>query len=127
MKARDTFSLASARIEGQHPHFVVCDPAEDGQVVVANLTAWSANKDQSCILEAGDERIVTKRSIVSYRDAKLVPNAFLDSRAASGEIIPRDPISQATLEKILLGFSTTRRTPLEVVERLESLGLLPLV
>ena len=124
MRAGDTFVLANRQIEGGHPHFVLCDPHDD-KVVVASITGWEQSKDQSCILNAGDDGIVTKKSIVSYRDVKVVSNSFLDIQLAEGTIAPLQPLNQSTIQKVLRGCAVTKMIPTDALDLLEQLGLVP--
>ncbi len=128
MKSGATFWLQNRNVEGGHPHFVLSDTTANAVlVVVANLTEWQARKDQACILEPGEDQIVKKRSIVSFMDAKIVANAYLDEQLAAGEIIAGPPLSQATLHKIRAACAVTRHIPNDVFDLLDAQGLVPLV
>lgn len=126
MKAGDTFFLTNKSIEGGHPRILICDPY-DGQVVVANLTEWAENKDQSCVIEASEETIVTKRSVVSYRDAALVRVSLIETHLSAGELMAAAPVSSATIEKILTGCGVTRFVKQEVFSFLDQLGLIAVI
>lgn len=125
MKAGDTFFLKSKAVEGGHPKIVVCN-AHNGLIVFVSLTEWADNKDQSCVLMPGEEAIVTKQSIVSYRDAKIVSVAKLKELLDSGELVAGRPIGGDTLELILVGCGRTRFVPEKVLVFLDDLGLIPL-
>ena len=128
MKAGDTFWLKDRSVEGGHSRFVLSDPALDEEhVVIASLTEWHANKDQACILEAGDDAIVKKRSIVSFRDATIAPNAYLDEHLANGMLISGPPLSPATLARIRAGCALTRHIPNDAYDVLDQQGLIPVV
>ena len=124
MQAGDTFLLKAKAVEGGHPWILISDP-HAGLVVIVNITAWTAYKDQSCILEAGEDGIVKKRSIVSYRDATIVADAKLIELEKSGEIIVTSPVSRETLTKILSGCGITRFMKQGPYDLLDKLGLIP--
>jgi hypothetical protein len=119
--------LENRNIEGGHPHFVLSDTSVDpDRVVVASLTQWHKSKDQSCVLRAGEDSIVQKTSVVSYRDAKVVDNAFLDEQLAAGVLVAEQPLKSATIQKIRDGCAVTRQIPNDAFEMLDQQGLIPL-
>ncbi len=66
----DTFLLRGI---DDHLIIIISEPGRDpNRIVTANFTSWRADKDQSCIVAAGEHRFVKKRSCLDYRRDKLV-------------------------------------------------------
>jgi hypothetical protein len=57
-----------------HQHVVITDPDDDDAraVAVVNFTGHEDNKDQACIVEAGEHPRVTKRTVVAYKYAFIL-------------------------------------------------------
>jgi hypothetical protein len=121
----DTFRLRDDRIEGGHPWVVLSNPAENPErVVIGNFTGWAADKEQCCVCEANEDRCLTKKSIFSYADARLVSLTQLRQFVQSGDITKGQPLSPETLKKIRNGAGLSWRIPTGALAVLEEQGLI---
>ena len=109
MNAGDTFILANRDVD-EHLWFVLSDPAEDpANVVIASFTSWRQDKEQACIVEPDEHSFVVRKTCVSYGDAKIVTDAFLNEKLAAGHIEARDPLGEVLLDKIRSRAADSRR------------------
>jgi hypothetical protein len=120
----DTFRLASPRIDG-HLHIIISDPIRNpGSIVTANFTTWYPDKDQSCIVEIGEHRQVTKRSCVDYRRERCRTMAQYDHAVATGLLVQHGPVGGALLGRILAGAGVSHLIPLGNRQILVDQGLI---
>ena len=106
MEAGSTFKFGRST----HLWVVVSDPALDRKhVVIANMT--SDGLDQSCVLEPGDHDFIRHRTFIRYDMARVTSDADLEQLAASGGIMPHDPVSPDVLQRIREGAAITNRIP----------------
>lgn len=98
LAAGDTF------FDGEHLWVVISDPRQDAEkVVLANLTSWKSNKDQSCVLQPGDHPFITKQTCVAYRYARAEKLSLLLERIKDGGLEPREKMMPDVLNRIRRG------------------------
>ncbi len=58
-----------------HQHIIITDPKDDDAqaVAVVNFTGHEVNKDNTCVVEAGEHPRVTKKTVVAYKYAFILP------------------------------------------------------
>ncbi|MFS8066787.1 MAG: hypothetical protein ACMG6S_10485 [Byssovorax sp.] len=63
-----------------HQHIIITDPEDDDAraVAVVNFTGHEDNKDQTCVVEAGEHPRVTKKTVVAYKYAFILRLAEQD-------------------------------------------------
>lgn len=125
MEIGDVFLPADLRIN-DHPRVVISHPQTDPEaVVLVNFTGFDdLYKDDSCILEVGDYAWLTKRTCISYRDAKLAKETDLDALVRRELLRVMPPVSDAVLAKILEGAERTEELPGKCRRVLERQGLI---
>jgi hypothetical protein len=87
-----------------HLHVIITDPADDDvhAVAVVNFTGHKENKDQSCVVEVGDHPRITKKTVVAYKAAFILPLAeqddFLRESTQAEDVSPEllDRIQEGT-------------------------------
>ena len=121
----ETFLIrAKGRLFDSHLWIVISDPAADAVCVVAvNLTTHRADKDQACVIEAGEHSWVTHTTCVEYAGAKLLSAAMFDDFVKKGMIVPQADASDALVEKILAGCTVSEFMPLGALQVLVNQGL----
>lgn len=120
----DTFLLAKPDINN-HLFIVISDPAQDpDRIVTANFTSWRADKDQTCIVNSGDHRFLTRRSCVHYAEDRLIRLADYQRLLAAGAIFAHDPVADALLNRILAGAAVSPFIPLGNRQILVEQGLI---
>ena len=121
-KLGDTFLLANI---DSHLYIIISDPAQDrDRIVMANFTSWRADKDQSCIVEVGEHRFITRRSCVHYGEQRLIKLVAYERELASGRLILHDPVSGDLLKRILDGAAMSPFLPLGNRQILVEQGLI---
>ncbi len=109
MNAGDTFLIPLPGTSyDSHLWMVISDPAIGEHCVIVNFTTWRADKDQACIVEAGEHPYVSKRTCVNYRDAKKVRTSDLNDLVATQRLKRSAPLSLALIDKIRNGVPGSR-------------------
>jgi hypothetical protein len=122
----DTFRLAD-RDTSAHLHIMISDPVKDpDHIVTVNFTSWQAHKDQSCVVEKGEHRSISKRSCVHYRKTTphLITLAQYEQFVATRQLIPDDPVSPDLLQRVLQGAAMSRFLALGSRQILVNQGLI---
>lgn len=120
----DTFRLANPGVD-PHLHVIISDPsANPNTIVTANFTSWRADKDQSCIVQAGEHAQVTRRSCIDYRRERCITLVQFNSAVASGSLTPQAPVSRELLSRILAGAAESSLIPLGNRQVLVDQGLI---
>ena len=117
---RDTF-MASHHEDDTHLHFLVTDPTWDasGEVVCANFTSLKdSTVDRSCVVVAGEHRLVSRQSVVSFRNARISSIDDLKYLERRRRISRREPLSEDLYEKILDAFADSKHAPIETKDML---------
>lgn len=92
-----------------HLWIVLSDPNIDSDsVLIVNLTSWRADKDQACVLDAGDHPYVKHRSCVNYTGAKVVTAAHIERLLSVGKLVSHSPVDPGLLAKIRNSVLTSR-------------------
>ena len=120
----DTFRIADRDIDA-HLHIVISDPAANpNAIVTANFTSWREDKDQSCVVEAGEHPQISRRSCVDYRRPRLITLAQFERATSLGQITPQPPVSGPLLRRILAGAAESAFIPLGNRQILVDQGLI---
>ncbi len=114
MNYGDTFLIKPKdRLFDRHLWVVISDPRTDAQrILIVNLTSWNRDKDGACILKPGDHPFIHHTTCVSYQDAKIVRDGFLEQGLRSGLIFPQEPASDDLVEAIIRGAGISQFLPL---------------
>lgn len=114
MNYGDTFLIKPKdRLFDRHLWVVISDPRTDAQrVLIVNLTTWNKDKDGACILNPSDHPFIHHATCVSYQDAKIVKDSFLEQCLRSGLIVLREPASDDLVEAIIQGAGISLFLPL---------------
>ncbi len=112
------------KVEGAHPFIVLSDPAaNDKEVLIANLTSWNKDKDQTCIIEKGEHACIPKRSCVYYQGSMIVTLEQLCDGHRNGQILIRGQMDKPILERIWKSAVTADRLAPIKKKLLKSQGL----
>jgi hypothetical protein len=97
MNAGDTF------IDGLHHHLwiVLSDPAMDqDRLVIVNFTTYTVDEESICIVTKGEHPFVKHKTVVRYRDARVVSSAILEELRKAKSISPHRPCSVGLLKRL---------------------------
>jgi len=109
MKVGDTILVdAPGTSYDSHLWMVISDPDQGSQCLIVNFTSWRADKDQACVVEAGEHPYIKHRTCVEFRGAKLVPIAKLEECLRSGALVSHEPLSAPLLAKIRAAVPNSR-------------------
>jgi hypothetical protein len=107
----DTFLLNNREINN-HLFVIISDPEQDDRrIATANFTSWRADKDQSCIVDAGEHRFLTHRSCIYYGEDRLISLDQYNTLLGSGHVLSHDPVSKTLLGRILDGAKVSPYLP----------------
>ena len=103
LSAGDTF--INEQTEGVRSHLwvIISDPAQNENVIIVNITSWSAFADTTCILRAGAHPFVKHKSYVNYHDAQCVKLNVLCELLRKSKCRRHQPVSAGLLQKIRQG------------------------
>ncbi|MBM4032514.1 MAG: hypothetical protein FJ291_12115 [Planctomycetes bacterium] len=123
-EAGDTLRSADPAFES-HLWVIISDPAAHPHdpVLLVSLTTWRPDKDDACLIEAGEHPAVTRRTCVSYRRSRLVERATLVAGFRLGHLRPDQRMAEPLLARIRKGATRTQFLPLEHLELLRAQGL----
>jgi hypothetical protein len=101
MQPGDTFTLGP----GGHLWIVISDPVKHtGKFIIVNLTTDVFRAGKECELNPGDHQWITKKSFVSFGDAREVSpkeEAQIVAYMAAGIITKQFPMNPTILQKII--------------------------
>jgi hypothetical protein len=121
MNAGTTFLLSGVDI---HLWIVVSDPGADSEnVLICNITTWTATKDQSCILQPGDHPFITHKSCINYGDSRVTTLQKLIDARDGGALTLQDPLDPAILKRIREKSLDSNRMSLDHADILINQGL----
>jgi len=106
-----------ASIFTEHLWFVLTDQDANGKFLAANLTSFELYKDSTVVLSAGHP-FITKKSVISYSDAKLFEEAAIDYLLAHGLALRKEPCDPNLLKVIRDGLLASNETPQELQDYL---------
>jgi hypothetical protein len=107
MKAGDTFHLPD--FAGGHPNFAL-EVFSDGSAITCNFTDYANHSDKTCIVEAGEHPIVTKKSVVNFAKAHHCGAGMPMEALSRLAKIHKDPLSPELLARIRQGALDSPRT-----------------
>lgn len=88
----------SADPDRRHLFIVLTEPDDEGLVLVVSLTS-TIDTDQTCIIEVGDHRFVSKTSYIAYYRLEKIKIRFLVSQDSNRD----DDMKEFVLERICIG------------------------
>ena len=107
-----------------HLWIVLSKPELDADhILIANLTSWRADKDQTCALQPGDHPYIRKRTCVNYADSKIVSENDIERLFQAGLLEKDAPIEMPLLDRIREGAMASRFVPLDHAQLLVDQGL----
>ncbi len=87
----------------EHLWVAITTPDASGKFVLVNVTSQGPEKEQTCVLNAGDHPFIKHESVIRYVDATIV-DLTLVREAIAGKIMrPNAPMSAAVLRRIQSG------------------------
>jgi hypothetical protein len=105
--------------------WVVSSKPEISPVVIFNLTTYTIDEEEVCVLDMGEHPFITHKTAVRYGEGKRVEVNQLEKLIKEGQLKPHERASEAILKKIWLGASLSQRIKPTVLDILENQGLLP--
>ncbi len=107
-----------------HLWIVLSKPELDStHILIANLTSWRADKDQTCVLDLGDHPYIKKKTCVNYADSKIVSQENI-AKLFEADLVEKDtPVEIPLLQRIREGAMQSRFTPLDHAQLLIDQGL----
>ncbi len=109
MRAGDTILInESGTTYDSHLWMVISDPNQGDRCLIVNFTSWRVDKDQACVVEAGEHPYIKHKTCVEFKGAKLVATAKLEECLRSGALAPHEPLSANLLAKIRAAVSNSR-------------------
>jgi hypothetical protein len=112
MQLGDTFILGGP---GGHLWVVISDSAKHaGEFIIINLTGDVFRAGKDCELSIGDHQWITKKTYVSFGDARKVSpkeEAMIIKHIADGAIKRHYPMKQAVLQKIISAAKLSKALP----------------
>ena len=95
--------------------------SEDRTIIVFNMTTYKPNCDESCVIEPGEHRYITRKSIIAYQYGRLLGPTATDALEKQGVYKQHDPISVELLLKIRQGAVASKQTPENLKKVLKTL------
>jgi hypothetical protein len=124
MQAGDTFYLPDKSADG-HLWIVVSDPEKDpGRVLIASMTSHDPDKEDVCLIHAGEHPRVKHKTCICYRPMKQTTLVNLERLRHSGILDMNVPVGQEILQRIRKGAALSRVIDFEHLEILDEQGLL---
>lgn len=120
-----TFINIGSRGAPSHLWIVCSDPAKnEEEIVCANLTSFNGfdYEDDTCLIDRGEHDFVTRRTRVSFKDAKLHSASKLRALENMSYIAWDRPVSGALLKKIQDGIFLSPHSPIRCSEILREQG-----
>jgi hypothetical protein len=105
--------------------WIVSSKTEIDPIVLFNLTSYSVDEEDVCVLHIGEHPFITHKTTIRYWQPKCVASADLQKVIDAGQMKQHEPASPTMLRKIWLGAALSRRIKINVLEILEAQGLLP--
>ena len=96
----------------KHLSIIISAPdLNPNEIVLANFTTWDKDKDQSCVLEAGEHAFLKHRSCVYYRWRTISLEQFRKALRKGAIRLTNDPVSPKVLEKLQRGALSSKLIP----------------
>ena len=127
MRAGDTYIRAGKHVAADpHLWIIISDPRQDkSHLVAVNATSQRSDKDQSCVIHAGEHSVITKESVILYAGARIVTESQLLAAVSAKLLKLKSATSPALLKKIRDGAAVTNMLPLAAKRTLQSQGIIP--
>ena len=102
VKAGMSFWASTPGSIKKHLYFVLTDPNEKFEIVMANMTTvYGGAPDQECFLEVGDHPVITRRSYLRFRNATLGNSENLWKALRDKTFYQADDLPPEILQKIV--------------------------
>lgn len=103
----------------QHLWVVIAIGNPSGKIAIVNCTTWEPScQDESCVIQPGEHPFVKHKTVVNYRDAKIVTTAQLNQ--VRSLVQPHANANSELLERICQGARESRFTSKKILRLLES-------
>ena len=94
-------------------HLFICVTDAVGaakETLIVPIQSHRANitNDGACVLHVGDHPFIKHKSVVSYRDAKIVEEAKLMNGVKAGLFVPREAIDTAVFARVCYGLEQSQ-------------------
>lgn len=88
------------------------DDHNKSMCISANITTIRENiyHDPTCVLDAGCHPFITNASYIIYKETRFDSENTLKKFVESGYMIPKEPVSNELLEKIIQGLQDSPHT-----------------
>ena len=109
-----------------HLWIITSDPSKDKEkVVIMNLTTYTIDEEEVCVLQPGDHPFVKHKTAIRYYEARIVSLGVLTRLLDANALRPHQRASSDMMAKIWRGAAMSRFIPGECVDILEEQSLLP--
>jgi hypothetical protein len=127
MNAGDTYIRAGKHVNTDpHLWIVISDPAKDkSRLVAVNVTSQRIDKDQSCVIYAGEHEFITRESVVLFSGARIVPESAILGAVSAALLKFQKRVSAGLLSRIRLAAGKTIHLPLAAKRILQSQDIIP--
>lgn len=102
-----------------HLFFVLNDPDDDTEAVLANLCSVHRRADRTCILNPGDHPFVRHESYIDYRHCRTDTVAHLKKMLERGYWTRREDADDELIERIVEGARGSEHTRPRILRLLE--------
>ena len=93
-----------------HLFFVLNDPKDEEEVVLASVSSMRRLADATCLLEPGDHPFIRHESFLDYRLCRTYPRTHLEPLVGSGYFERREDASEDLIERIIDGAFRSKHT-----------------
>lgn len=126
MRPGDTYIRAGNHIKTDpHLWIVISDPSKNTSLVTVNVTSQGIDKDQACVLNAGEHRFIEHESVIMYAGARLPLESMILEAIRNGMLRKHDQVSNAILGRIQAGAAKSDKLPLGAKRILQAQGIIP--
>ncbi len=104
----------------KHLFVVLTEPCDDGMVAIVNFTTIREGvyHDKTCTVGVGEHSFINSPSYIFYEFGRVVTSISLVRGVASGDYIPRTPVSAELFERICDGAVASDDAPQKLVSYL---------
>ena len=103
--------------------YLILTPPSQPELVLVNFTSYEDWKDTTVVVEAAEAGFLTKKSVIAFERARLVPTDAVLRTVDQGHFAFRGVVSDELWLRIIDGATISQRTPVEVIEFLDHLGI----
>ena len=101
------------------PVFVLNEPGEGEEVVLASVCSMRPRADTTCLLHPGDHSFIGHESYVDYGLCRTDQKEHLEHLIQSGYFVRREDASEELIERIINGAFESRHTKPKILDLLE--------